>query len=105
MEATLHANGVIDTDILIDAMHGIPNAITFLDEQQDAGIQISIISAMELVAGCRNKVEITKLEKFLEKITCYCYRLRGCLPISEILLPQSRASSARRAYCSNRSGI
>ena len=70
MEATLHANGVIDTDILIDALHGIPNAITFLDEQQDAGIQISIISAMELVAGCRNKVEITKLEKFLEKITC-----------------------------------
>ena len=70
MEATLHANGVIDTDVLIDAMHGIPNAITFLDEQQEVGIQVSIISAMELVAGCRNKVEITELEKFLKKITC-----------------------------------
>ena len=50
METTLHADGVIDPDILIDAMHGIPNAITFLDEQQEVGIQVSIISAMELVA-------------------------------------------------------
>ena len=63
-----HANGIIDTDILIDAMHGLPNAITFLDEQRNPGIQISIISAMELIAGCRNKAEITELQKFLQKI-------------------------------------
>ncbi len=69
MEATPHTNGVIDTNILIDAMHGIPNAIMFLDAQQKYGIQISIISAMELVAGCRNKTEMAELQKFLEKIT------------------------------------
>lgn len=64
-----HTNGVIDTNILIDAMYGIPNAIAFLDEQQESGVQISIISAMELVAGCRNKAEMRELQEFLEKIT------------------------------------
>ena len=69
MAATPHTKGVIDTNILIDAMHGIPNAIIFLDEQQASGIQISIISAMELVAGCRDKAEMRELQKFFRKIT------------------------------------
>ena len=69
MAPTPQTNGVIDTNILIDAMYGIPNAIGFLDEQQESRIQISIISAMELVAGCRNKAEIRELQEFLEKVT------------------------------------
>ena len=69
MVPTPHTDGVIDTNILIDAMYGLPNAIGFLDEQQESGIQISIISAMELVAGCRNKAEMRELQEFLEKIT------------------------------------
>ena len=70
MATTPHTHGVIDTNILIDAMHGIPKALMFLEEQQESGIQISIISAMELVAGCRNKAEMTELQKFLQKIRC-----------------------------------
>ena len=69
MAATPHTDGMIDTNILIDAMHGIPNAIMFLDEQQVSGIQISVVSAMELVAGCRDKAEMRELQKFLQKIT------------------------------------
>lgn len=69
MAPAQHPNGVIDTNILIDAMYGIPNAIAFLNEQQKSGIQISIVSAMELVAGCRNKSEMRELQEFLEKIT------------------------------------
>ena len=48
---TTHADGVIDSNILIDAMNGIVDAITFLEEQQGTKVQISIVSAMELIAG------------------------------------------------------
>ena len=42
-------------------------AVALLTAQQVAGIQISIISAMELVVGCRNKTELTQLQQFLQK--------------------------------------
>jgi predicted nucleic acid-binding protein len=38
-----------DTDILIDAACGLPQASAFLAQQQPAGVRISVISAMELV--------------------------------------------------------
>lgn len=46
---TNHTSEVIDTDILIDATQGIVDAVTLLTAQRATGIQISIISAMELV--------------------------------------------------------
>ena len=64
---TNHTSKVIDTDILIDATQGIVEAVALLTAQQVAGIQISIISAMELVVGCRNKTELTQLQQFLQK--------------------------------------
>ena len=59
MEGTTYTKGVIDTDILIDATKRHEDATIFLVRQQVIGIQISIISAIELVVGCRNKVELT----------------------------------------------
>ena len=69
MATTIRTRGLIDSNILIDAMNGIVDAITFLVEQQVAEGQISIVSAMELIAGCRNKTEMQALQKFLEKWT------------------------------------
>ena len=69
MATTVHTAGVIDSNILIDAMHGIVDALAFLEQQQTAEIQISIVSAMELIAGCRNKLEMTELQKFFQKCT------------------------------------
>lgn len=69
MDRTGHTNGVIDTDILIHATKGREDAITFLIEQRTAGVQISIISAMELVVGSRNKTELTQTQKFLQGCT------------------------------------
>ena len=69
MDGTSHTNGVIDTDILIDATKGREDAIAFLIEQRTAGIQISIISAMELVVGSRDKTELTRIQKFLQGCT------------------------------------
>ncbi len=69
MATTVHTAGVIDSNILIDAMNGIVDAFAFLEEQQMAEIQISIVSAMELIAGCRNKIEMTELQRFFQKCT------------------------------------
>ena len=66
MARTNYAHGIIDTDILIDATNGNEDAISFLVSQQVVGIQISIISAIELVVGCRDKVELTQTQKFLQ---------------------------------------
>ena len=69
MDRTNYTNGIIDTDILIDTTKGREDAISFLVGQQVVGIQISIISAIELVVGCRDKVELTQTQKFLQDCT------------------------------------
>ena len=69
MARTNYTHGIIDTDILIDATNGNEDATSFLVGQQVVGIQISIISAIELVVGCRNKVELTQTQKFLQDCT------------------------------------
>ena len=66
MARTNYTHGIIDTDILIDATKVNEDATSFLVGQQVVGIQISIISAIELVVGCRDKVELTQTQKFLQ---------------------------------------
>jgi predicted nucleic acid-binding protein len=63
------AAGLIDTDILIDAARGRADAAAFLTTQRSAGgLPISIISAMELVVGCRNAAELGQLQQFLQQV-------------------------------------
>ena len=62
-----NSNGVIDSDILIDAMNGIEEAINFLAERETEKIEINIVSAIELTMGCKNKDEKRKLQRFLQK--------------------------------------
>jgi predicted nucleic acid-binding protein len=58
--------GLIDTDVLIDALRNVPQAVGFLASQQTGGsIAISVITAMELVAGCRDARELSLLDQFL----------------------------------------
>lgn len=56
---------LIDTDILIDISKGNNKAVEFIDTLNY--IKISVISAMELVVGARNKKEITTIEEFLSQ--------------------------------------
>jgi predicted nucleic acid-binding protein len=64
--STSAPGGLTDTDILIDAARGLNAARTFLARQQTAGIRISVVSAMELVRGCRNAAELAQLQQFLQ---------------------------------------
>ena len=62
--------GLIDSDILIDARNGVANAANFLATQRaGAGLLVSVISCIELVAGCRNGRELVDLQQFLKQVT------------------------------------
>jgi predicted nucleic acid-binding protein len=57
---------VIDNGVLIDHLHGVPAATTFLNASRAAGRStVSVISAMELVQGCRNGQELQTFRRLL----------------------------------------
>ena len=59
---------LVDTDILIDAARNIDTAIECLDALDNAStLAVSVVTQMELIVGCRNKVELRKMEQFLER--------------------------------------
>lgn len=67
-ERSVNGLTLIDTDILIDAAHQINEATNHLNQiEQRSWLAISIITQMELVVGCRNKTELQKTERFLQR--------------------------------------
>lgn len=64
--------GLTDTSILVDYGRGVPDAATFLNNQRRAGgVHISIISAMEMVEGCKNKTDLARLQRSLRALTVF----------------------------------
>lgn len=69
MAGPAHPAGLTDSDILIDAARGVADAVSFLAAQRAGpGVRVSVISAMELITGCRNKAELTQLQQFLQQV-------------------------------------
>jgi len=58
---------LLDTTVLIDLSRGNDLAADFIDHQRasDVLLAVSVVSAMELVVGCRNKAEVTQAEKLI----------------------------------------
>ena len=57
---------MIDTDILVDVARGVDMAASFIDEVKSRYLlAISSVTEMELIVGCRNKVELAHLKRFL----------------------------------------
>jgi predicted nucleic acid-binding protein len=80
---------LIDTDILVDASRGIGEAGQLLDVHlRGDGITISAVSAMELVAGCRDAAQLKEVKEFLSVVRI--------VPISEAV--SERAQSLMEAY-------
>jgi predicted nucleic acid-binding protein len=62
--------GLIDTDILIDAERGVPQAVSFsIAQRTTGGLKLSVISAMEMMEGCRNRQDMATLGQFLRYAT------------------------------------
>ena len=59
---------VVDTDILIDVARNTPEAVECLAGIQEHSVAaISVITQMELLAGCRNKAEQRHAERFIQR--------------------------------------
>jgi predicted nucleic acid-binding protein len=59
---------IVDTDILIDAGRNVREAVECLtDLERRSGLAISTVTQMELLAGCRSKVEMRHIEHFLQR--------------------------------------
>ncbi len=59
---------IVDTDILIDAGRGVPEAANCLQSlKSSSGLAISIVTQMELIVGCANKAELQIVENFLKQ--------------------------------------
>jgi tRNA(fMet)-specific endonuclease VapC len=55
---------LVDTDVLIDVSRGNEAAIDFLDQLDDFWL-VSIITALELVVGARNKKEVSEIDQLV----------------------------------------
>lgn len=75
MQSPTEVRSIIDTDILIDVTKMHETADAFVKTQQGTGIPISIVTAMEVVIGCRDKAELIRMQRFLQQCTI--------LPVSE----------------------
>ncbi|MEK7830284.1 MAG: type II toxin-antitoxin system VapC family toxin [Acidobacteriota bacterium] len=54
---------IVDTDILIDASHDVQLSLDCLRRlEQQATLAISVVTEMELIVGCRNKMELRVIE-------------------------------------------
>lgn len=59
---------LVDTDVLIDAAASVEAAVAALGQiEEGAALSISTITQMELLVGCRNKTELQKTERFLQR--------------------------------------
>ena len=55
---------VVDTDVLIDYLRAVPEAVEYL-ESENRGLSVSTISVAELYAGVREGAERQALEAFV----------------------------------------
>ena len=55
---------LVDTDVLIDVSRNNEAAIDFLDQLEDFW-SISIITALELIVGARDKKEVTQIDQLI----------------------------------------
>lgn len=61
---------MVDTDILIDGLHGFGPGLDYIEDAEQHGtLHISITTEMELIIGCRNRRELYRLERFLRRCT------------------------------------
>jgi len=55
---------LVDTDILVDVSRNNETAIDFLDQLDDSW-SMSIITALELIVGARNKKEVNQIDQLV----------------------------------------
>jgi len=62
---------LLDSTVLVDVSRGHNDAIDFVDFERQAGheVMFSVVTAMELIVGCRNKREVEEVQKLIAGFT------------------------------------
>jgi len=62
---------LLDTTVLIDLSRGKTEAADFIDaaRKREESLHVSVVSAMELIAGCRDKNEVEKARRLVSGFT------------------------------------
>ncbi len=58
---------LLDADVLIDCLRGLPSAERWLRETSDQAFGIPGIVAMELVVGCADKTDLRRVQAFIRR--------------------------------------
>lgn len=57
---------LLDTDVLIDCLRGLPAAQQWLASHSGDPLFVPAVAAMELLVGARNQSDLDKIRKFLD---------------------------------------
>ncbi|HID98903.1 MAG TPA: type II toxin-antitoxin system VapC family toxin [Thiotrichaceae bacterium] len=84
---------LLDTTALIDLFRGHEKAADFIENARNAKIPlfISVISAMELAAGCRNQIEVEKTQKIVADFTLIHLSPAATAKAYELMLAYSKS--------------
>lgn len=67
-----------DTDVAIDILRGFPPAVAWLKSLGHSVLGLPGLVVMELLQGCRDKVEQGKVERFSQRIPLYWPTAADC---------------------------
>src|SRR5574341_1601800 len=62
----IRVRACLDTDVLVKCLRGIPSALDWLNSHPAEDMFVPGIAAMELAAGCRNKIELKQVQRLLK---------------------------------------
>jgi predicted nucleic acid-binding protein len=69
---------LLDTDVMIDIMRNYTPAVNWLRELGATELALPGLAAMELLQGCRDKVEQQRVEIVLRRYLLYWPEATGC---------------------------
>jgi len=84
---------LLDTTVLVDLSRGHAGSADFVDSIRDAGIpaHVSVVSAMELIAGCRDKAETKKAQRLIESLALVHISPSASILAYDFMLSYSRS--------------
>jgi predicted nucleic acid-binding protein len=108
---------LLDTTIVVDALRRFPPAVAYLRTAEQQGIlSLSLLAQMELIIGCRNAVELHRLQVFRERFEIhglsatigetaggllYQYRLSHGLLLADALIAATALEYRETLYTKN----
>jgi hypothetical protein len=84
---------LLDSTVLIDLFRGNVVAAQFVNQHRQSQVPlfISVVSAMELVAGCRNRLEVTKTEQLVAEFALLYLSPRASAKAYSLMLTYSKS--------------